>query len=426
MTSFYKNFFDDNYLPLQELNNRLYSELNDDRVRNAYSRDYARLLYSNSFKRLQGKMQLFGITPDKFYRNRLTHSMEVAQISRSIASQLNRFLEQSILYQGEDMYVLETGSLAHDIGNPPFGHKGEKTLNELLKTEGGFEGNAQGIRIINKLEKKFPTIKGLNLTLRTQLSIVKYYKPYVQSLNSKFLYLEDFTELQNELQKYKIKPRTLDVQIIDLADEIAYCAHDLEDALSLSLFTIDELLFEIRLKDTDTYEIFKNWVDEARLYALGSINYSSSEEYAFIFRKQLTSIIVNNLIMDIDITDVTSNIKEKTNTVNTQELGFKKLKKISELLKEKTFTCVNRKPEIQLYEKMGEQVIRGLFECLTDEQFNKNSLLLPVEFRNSSAIPDKRLVADYISGMMDQYSINLYKKIYGNQSLNRFTQIDKT
>lgn len=425
MTSInYKNFFENQYLPLQELEQRSYPENQNDRNRNSYSRDYARLLYSNSFKRLQGKMQLFSVTPDKFYRNRLTHSMEVAQISRSIGQQLNKFLNESILYIGDDIYVLETGALAHDIGNPPFGHKGERILNELLKRDGGFEGNAQGIRIINKLEKKFPNIKGLNLTLRTQLSIIKYYRPYIESLKSKFLYHDDFDILQEQLKFFDIKPRTLDVQIIDLADEIAYCAHDLEDALSLSLFTIEELLFEIRLESTAAYNVFKNWVDSSKEYARHSQNYNSSEEYAFIFRKELTSLIVNKLINDIDVIKVSKNHISKTNTAHEYELGFKEYSVLTSLLKEKTFCCVNRKPEIQLYEKMGEKIITGLFEALNDPKFNSHSLLLPVEYRaleNGKALenPDKRFVADYISGMMDQYSVNLYKKIYGPNSLDK-------
>ena len=113
-------------------------------------RDYARVLYSSSFRRLQGKMQLFGVDANKFNRNRLTHSLEVAQIARSIAFQLEL----------KDTVVTETASLAHDIGNPPFGHYGELILNKLSSDFGGYEGNAQAFRILNTLEKKHHEYSG--------------------------------------------------------------------------------------------------------------------------------------------------------------------------------------------------------------------------------------------------------------------------
>ncbi|EER3457328.1 dNTP triphosphohydrolase, partial [Escherichia coli] len=126
----------------------------DTRKRNEFERDYARILYSSSFRRLQGKMQLFEVDPQKFNRNRLTHSLEVAQIARSIASELE--LEHPV--------VAELAALAHDIGNPPFGHSGEKKLNDIANDFGGYEGNAQALRILRSLEIKHPNCPGLNLT----------------------------------------------------------------------------------------------------------------------------------------------------------------------------------------------------------------------------------------------------------------------
>jgi dGTPase len=128
-------------------------------------RDYARVLYSSSFRRLQGKMQLLGVDASNFNRNRLTHSLEVAQIARSIAADLG--LERSV--------VAETSALAHDLGNPPFGHHGERILDELGADIGGFEGNAQAFRILRTLEKKHHAYAGLNLTVRTLAGITKYF-----------------------------------------------------------------------------------------------------------------------------------------------------------------------------------------------------------------------------------------------------------
>src|SRR5699024_2323654 len=257
-----KEFLEEYYSPLKELEYRLNIETDEsvERARNNYQRDYSRILYSTSFRRLQGKMQLLGIQSDKFYRNRLTHSFEVAQIARSIAEILacSSGLEKDVY--NRDIYVVEAGALAHDIGNPPFGHHGEKVLNQLMKGHGGLEGNAQTLRVLNDLEKKLPNARGLNLTLRTLLSVVKYYNT-IDNGTDKFLYRADYEQITDKLEGKDINPRTVDVQIVDLADEIAYAAHDLEDALSLKLFNIDEFIFEFK---KDEHNVLKNLAEKAK------------------------------------------------------------------------------------------------------------------------------------------------------------------
>ena len=163
----------------EKFNFREHKEPDIDRSKNRdeYRRDYARVLYSSSFRRLQGKMQLLGIDHTNFYRNRLTHSLEVAQIARSIATDLG--LENPI--------VTETCSLSHDLGNPPFGHAGERVLNELAEDIGGYEGNAQTLRIFRHLEKKHYGFSGLNLTVRTLLGVTKYFLNKEEN-KDKFLY----------------------------------------------------------------------------------------------------------------------------------------------------------------------------------------------------------------------------------------------
>ncbi|MGG2183600.1 dGTP triphosphohydrolase [Bacillus sp. FSL R5-0397] len=413
-----KNYFENYYVPLKETANERFSieHSENGRSRNEYQRDYARILYSSSFRRLQGKMQLLDVQEGKFFRNRLTHSLEVAQIARSIAELLKNKIPTLDVY-GEDIYVVESGALAHDIGNPPFGHHGEKVLNKLMKEHGGFEGNAQTIRILTKLEKKHPNLKGLNLTGRSLLSTVKYFRPYDHDhQESKFLYNEDYDFFNAKLNDLEIYPRTIDVQIVDLADEIAYCAHDLEDALSSNYFNIEELLFEIKLHCKDNFNILSDWVKSAKCYAYKSTMYNSSEEFAFVFRKELTSIIVDKLARDIDLVQLSEDYKVKTGTKNNEELGFVKYQSLVKSLKKKTFTSVNRTNKVQMYERLGEKVIKGLMEALTDKDFNKDLLLLPVEFRDTNCI--HRSVSDYISGMMDKFSINLYTEIYGESSLS--------
>lgn len=363
-------------------------------------RDYARVLYSSSFRRLQGKMQLLGIDANRFNRNRLTHSLEVAQIARSIAADLG--LQTPV--------VSETCALAHDIGNPPFGHHGETILNELASDIGGYEGNAQAFRTLRTLEKKHHAYDGLNLTLRTLLGITKYFFSKAQN-PEKFLYEDDFIFLTNELAKHQITVRkSIDAQIMDLSDEIAYAAHDLEDALSMRIITIGEILHEFKISDkfAAAYEDFKEIAEHAENEALKSTLHRSSEEYAVVLRKELTSTIVNVLCRDLGVVDKSGEA----------QLGYRSKSLLASGLKKLLFKAVLRKKDVQLYEKRGEKVIRGLFEVLTDATYNKGKILLPAEIRQVNA-PLERVVIDYIGGMMDSFAAQEYERYFGKGALEK-------
>jgi predicted deoxyguanosinetriphosphate triphosphohydrolase len=360
-------------------------------------RDYARVLYSSSFRRLQGKMQLLGVDANKFNRNRLTHSLEVAQIARSIAYDLN--LKHTV--------VAETASLAHDIGNPPFGHYGEVVLNELSSGCGGYEGNAQAFRILRTLEKKHYAYLGLNLNVRTLMAITKYFFNKQQN-NKKFLYDDDFNFLKAELDNKGVTvSKSIDAEIMDLADEIAYAAHDLEDALSFGMISLGEIVHEFSISDKfkDAYQTMADIAKDAQNVAMKASRSGTSEEYAIVLKKELTSKIVNTLCSDIGLVDGC--------------LGYRQHAKLAEGLKKLLFKAILRKKDIQLYERRGEQIIRGLFEVYSDEKYNKDNILLPPELR---AINDckTRLVTDYISGMMDSYAAQEYEKYFGKGSADRF------
>uniref|UniRef100_C6E4Y4 Deoxyguanosinetriphosphate triphosphohydrolase-like protein n=1 Tax=Geobacter sp. (strain M21) TaxID=443144 RepID=C6E4Y4_GEOSM len=376
----------------------------EERARNDYQRDYARVLYSSSFRRLQGKMQLLGIDDAHFHRNRLTHSLEVAQIARTIAASLGI----------PDHIVAETCSLAHDLGNPPFGHQGEVILNELANPIGGYEGNAQTFRILNFLEKKSHTYRGLNLTFRTLMGVVKYF--YNKESNSKkFLYDDDFALLDQVCSALGLKyRRTIDMQIMDLADEIAYAAHDLDDALSFNMLSIDELIYEFKINKeySDAFEVLKEIVKECQSFGFSSKELSTSEEYTFLFRKELTSKIVSKLINDIHVSD--------QNTNKELSLCFNKYEGLAVGLKKLLFKAILRKTSVQIYEKKGEKVIRGLFQVYSDPTFNKGQILLPPEYRQGKSERQKsRYVIDYIAGMMDSFAMHEYVKYFGHNSLER-------
>lgn len=443
-------FLENHWEKVTKLEVREHEENENIRERNPLKRDYARVIYSTSFRRQQGKMQLFEVNSKAFHRNRLTHSFEVAQIARGIVDELEKTVKEEEKYKqknDEDKskielnfskmnIVVETGSLIHDIGNPPFGHHGERILNKLA-SDIGFEGNAQGIRVLRKIEKKSPQFSGLNLTYRTLAAIIKYFVPYDKD-EKKFLYRDDYDELSENLKDYfnnnNLPFRTIDVQIVDLADEIAYCAHDLEDALASNYFTIDEFIFRLEnIEDNDldvkSKEAFKTWVKNAKYFAekdkkkdLQEINTKIQiEDYDFYFRRELISTIVNQLIEDIGVVQVDSKFKNQTGTINEKELGFLKYTKLAEALKKTIFNCVTSSDNIMLYEKVGTKVLTRLFDLFMNDEYNENGMLMPVEYRwdtNTSKKEKTRKVLDYISGMMDTYAIEVYTKHFGEDPFN--------
>ncbi len=393
-----------------------------------FQRDYARIMYSSSFRRLQGKMQLLGIKNDQFFRNRLTHSLEVAQIARSIAG--------TIQYVPRMGYIVEAGALAHDLGNPPFGHAGERFLHEAFLDVGGFEGNAQTLRILTNIEKKRPEFRGLNLTYRTLLSVVKYYKKFDRDLydkcketgkkaTQKFIYDDDYEMLDKFIQKNKIKLRTLDVQVVDIADEIAYAAHDLEDGLRVKAYTIDEILHEYKRKygENDCYKALEQAVKDAREKSGYGNSKIESIQYSKLFRQELASRIINLALNDISLISVTKEMRDKTATSWEKELGFQQYSELIHGLKDIVFQCINHNDEVYHY----EQEVKKVFNFL--KVFYSNDIMyLPPEYRAHELQKEyedlqnrnedelqQRLICDYIAGMMDSFAIAVYEKYSGNR-----------
>lgn len=381
-------------------------------------RDYARVLYSSAFRRLQDKMQLFIPNQSRFHRNRLTHSLEVAQIAKIIAKRARL----------KDTLTVQTCSLAHDIGNPPFGHYGESVLDELCRlTEGAsFEGNAQTYRVLRMLEEKHHAYNGLNLTWRTLFGVVKYPNDSKENSNQypkekeKYLYDNDWVEVKKHSAELGVKIgrngdkliRTIDAEIMDIADEIAYAAHDLQDALKQGYFTIDELLYEFRVSEdykSAGAALFKI-VKHARKFASMASTYKTSEEYSSLFLRELSSEVVNSLVCDVGVVN--------------NEIDYKNFGILAVGLKKLTYEAVGRKRDIKQYELMGEKILRGLFEVYTDKSYNKKGKLLPTDYISSYYLKeDKGLFThaarDYIAGMMDSFAVEQYKKYFGESELNK-------
>ena len=262
----------------------LNSQNDEEPYRSPFRRDYARLIHSAAFRRLQGKTQLFPGQESDFFRNRLSHSLEVAQIAKSIALKLN-FELKKLPIKNPQRYEINTdlvefAGLAHDLGHPPFGHLGEEALDELMKDNGGFEGNAQSLRLLAKLEKKSVLKKlpgnnviddsgkdlrvGLNLTFRSLASILKYNrvipkdnagrktlldKKEIQKLSPVKGYYEEEMDLVDKIKlsvcgnkPIPTKFKTVECQIMDYADDIAYSCYDLEDSFKAGFLSPLELL----------------------------------------------------------------------------------------------------------------------------------------------------------------------------------------
>lgn len=407
-------------VPLEEndeLKHRFYKEnINRKRLDGEYQRDFTRILYASAFRRLQGKMQLFAVQSDQFIRNRLTHSLEVAQIARSIATQIG--------YKTDDIYVVEACALAHDIGNPPFGHAGERHLNEICKEFGGFEGNAQTFRILTTVEQKRTEFQGLNLTYRTLLGVLKYYNKFdpENSSNQKFIYEDDYKLVKFIVAKTGVSLRTLDVQIVDLADEIAYAAHDLEDGLRTGNFTAEDILHDFcrMVKDEKCKKKLEEVLNKSKEKAGFKKENVSSSEFNKLYHKEISSCIINTLINDIGIVDLSEEEKEKRGTRARQEIGFVNYKELASGLKSVIYDCAIRRDGVKFYEDNGNAMLSWLYNFYLD-----NSAYLPPEYRyntiveqfykNEDNIPNtvnqERLIVDYLAGMMDEYVKTTYNHL---------------
>ncbi len=237
----------------------------DDDFRNPYARDRDRIIHSGSFRKLEYKTQVFLNHEGDFFRTRLTHSLEVSQIARSITSQL-----------GLNESLSEAIALAHDLGHTPFGHVGGDTLDECLKADGfknGFEHNFQSFRVVSSLEKRYKNFDGLNLTFATLEGILKHSYPYKKS------FLPKEIDEQFDLEKHP----SIEAMIVDRADEIAYMSHDIDDGINSGLICFDDL------KESDlACEILQKVEDEG-----------ISQKEDEMFRYRFSSHLINHLVYSL-------------------------------------------------------------------------------------------------------------------------------
>ena len=349
-------------------------------LRSSYQRDRDRIIHSTSFRRLKHKTQVFVNTTDDHYRTRITHSLEVSQISRTLAK---------YFMLNEDL--TETLSLAHDLGHTPFGHAGEHVLNECMKNYGGFDHNIQTIRIVTILENRYYKFKGLNLSLETLDGLLKHNGP-----------IYDLSEIDSILGKnffknkinFKKKP-SLEAQISSISDDIAYNSHDLEDGLKAKLFEIDDLnhipvLAEIIKKNKKNLKKYNN-----ELILRQIIRETINEMVKDIIINTKKNIKINNIKSIEDIYDVKNPIVCFSPKFNRFDILIK------EFLKEKMYYS---KDVIKKTDE-GKKIINYLFFKIRAKPKN---FIKGVDITNKSK---ERIVCDFIAGMTDRYAINLYNSI---------------
>jgi dGTPase len=339
--------------------------------RTAFQRDRDRILHTTAFRRLEYKTQVFLNTEGDYYRTRLTHTLEVAQIGRTLARALgaNEDLEEAIC-------------LAHDLGHSPFGHSGERILNKLMKKQGGFDHNKQSLRIVTKLEKRFIDFPGLNLTWETREGIVKHETEYD---------ISDADDYDPELRGH------LEAQIANAADELAYSAHDLDDGLRSGLISpsmLEELaLWKILIKSIGWKGKELNELDRKRII------------------RRMIGLEVEDVIESTDQAIKKSGV---TSVMELQSLPHNVIQfsegmgKNNRELRDFLFRNLYQNHRVIRMQVKAERIISDLFNA-----YLKDPLMLPKHIQEG--IDEKSLersICDYIAGMTDRYAIDEHQKLF--------------
>ena len=341
--------------------------------RSPFQRDRDRIIHCNAFRRLEYKTQVFVYHEGDHYRTRLTHTIEVAQIARTIAR---------ALALNEDL--AEAIALAHDLGHPPFGHTGEHKLDELMKGHGGFEHNAHTMRIVEELEKRYPAFDGLNLTWEVREGIAKHGTDY------------DNPEKTDEYDADKAP--TLEAQIVDLADEIAYNNHDIDDGLTSLM--IDE-------GDLGEVDLWRESAEEAAARAPGAdrklLKYQSVKD---IINRQVTDLVENTLkaITEDRVASAGDVTGRKGNLARFSTEMEKKNRQLKAFLKEKMYS---HHRVLRMADK-AERILESLFSVYANKPIN----IPPHFFNDVDKWGEKRVICDYLAGMTDRFALDEYKKLF--------------
>lgn len=354
---------------------RLYPE-DDHSYRGCYQRDKDRILHTTSFRRLEYKTQVFVNDEGDYYRTRLTHTLEVAQIGRTLARAL-----------GGNEDLAEAICLAHDMGHPPFGHSGEAVLAKKMVNHGGFNHNRQTLRIVTELEKRYNGFNGLNLCYETLEGIAKHETQY---------------DTMGDMNFNPDLRGSLEAQIANMADETAYSAHDLDDGLRSGLLTLEMV---------QNLEIWRMISDEIHF---AETKLSDLDRHRFI--NALTGLEVNDIVEHTEqliqknrIESVSDLVHMPYNIVSNSDM----MVSLNRELKDFLFNNMYRHYRVVRMSAKADMILSRLFDT-----FLNNPKLLPTHIQDM--IPEKGLevaICDYIAGMTDRYAVEQYQKLFDPEIL---------
>ncbi len=341
--------------------------------RSVYQRDRDRIIHSTAFRRLEYKTQVFVNHEGDYYRTRLTHTIEVSQIARSIARVLNL---------NEDF--AEAIALAHDLGHTPFGHSGEDALKKLMEGHGGFEHNLHGLRVVDILEQKYPDFPGLNLSWELKESIVKHKSPY------------DNTSVTTEYNTNE-QP-LLEAQIVDKADSIAYDNHDLDDSLKAGIITDDDLQAVELWRETQKIVRQKYVIHDHDILIAQTIKTLINIEATDLIQNTISKIKHEDIETVQDVRDYAGLIVSFSPGLSEQK------KKLQEFL----FKNVYQHYRVARMADKAKRFLEELFIA-----FIKNPKQLPNEYQEWIEVAGLyQAVCDYIAGMTDRFAQDEYKKLF--------------
>ena len=364
-------------------------------TRTPFQRDRDRIIHASAFRRLKQKTQVFVAHEGDHYRTRLTHSLEVAQIARSIARTL-----------GLDEDLAEAMALAHDLGHPPFGHAGEDQLDECMQAYEGFDHNAQTLRVVTKLEDSYPSFPGLNLTWEMLEGLVKHNGPLVTADNTigdvpaAFL---DYPWLEQlELDQFAGP----EAQVAALADDIAYNNHDIDDGVAARLFSIEDL---------------------EELPLVGDIFRSVREDYPALNESKIVSEAVRRLI-GYWIDDLTAETRRRVEAYKPESAADVRAMPVPLVAFSESLERDQRALRAFLYERMYKHYkvnrMRSQAKRILNELFGlfmaEPETLPDLWRRDAEQAPPvrrARLVCDYLAGMTDNYAIDLHRRLFSMESM---------
>ncbi len=341
-------------------------------TRTAFERDRDRIVHTTAFRRLELKTQVFVFYEGDHYRTRLTHTLEVAQLGRSLARGL-----------GVNQDLTEAICLAHDLGHSPFGHAGEHALNQLMAEYGGFNHNTQSFRVVTKLEKRYPQFDGLNLTYETREGMLKHETDYDKS---------DASGYAPE------KRASLEAQIANLADETAYNAHDLDDGIRAGLFLphdLDELAIWQELKEKVGWDNGRSFTPLIR-----------HEIIRELIGLSMTDIL-NNTSDSLTAYQIDSPAKVQNHPDNLVDYSADFAIKVKQL-KHFLYQRMYKHYRLMRMQTKAERFISEIFNA-----YLKEPQMLPTQAQkqlDNSPLP--RVITDYIAGMTDRYALDEWQKLF--------------